>query len=169
MYVLKESIVSQYGLVAAGNESKAASEKALFEMLGSPTTQRLSPLTTAEQPDPAYYAAQKELARRIASNPSELTRYLDWMDKRRVADAMMNEQLKTAIKQNNGKSLDWAGNMKLATKFQTLTNDRIALSMTEANTAAELRAQQKSIMADTLRQQSEAEMRADAEMRLHSP
>ena len=144
-------------------------EKALFEMLGAPTTQHLSALTPTDKQDPAYYAAQKEMARRISSSPSELTRYLEWRDKRLVADAMMNEQLKTAIKQNNGKSLDWAGNTKLATKFQTLTNDRIALSMTEANTAAELRAQQKSITADTLRQQSQAEMRADAEMRLHSP
>jgi len=161
--------VSQYGLAAAGDEAKASSQQALLNMLGAPSTQHLSPLSTEEQPDPAYFAAQKELARRISSSPSELTRYLDWMDKRRVADAMMNEQLKTAIQENNGKSLDWASNTKVATKFQTLTNDRIALSMLEANAAAELRAQQKSITADTLRQQSEAEMRADAEMRLHSP
>jgi len=169
-YVLDQSILKQYGLVNSSDESKAASTASLNRLLGAPVAENLSPTTAPGQTiDPAYDAAQRELATKVASTPSPLTDYLDWADKRRAADVAMTASMNNSIQANNGKPLDWAAHMKSATQFQAISNDRLALSMLEANAAAENRIKQKSATADLLEQQAAAERRAEAEARLGSP
>ena len=169
-YVLHQSILKQYNLQGATDDQKAASLDGLNQMLGAPVEQQHAALkVTNASHDPAYFAAQKELARRISTDRSPMLNYLNWAEQRRAADAAMIVHLESATKANNGKALDWNAHLKASMKFQTLSNDRLALSMAEANKAAEIRARQKAAVADALSGQLSADKRAEAEARLAAP
>ena len=94
---------------------------------------------------------------------SNTAQYVDWCGKRNVAMAAMNAQLTNLSQSTDGRSLDWNNHAAISAQFNLLSNNFLALSMQEANIAAETRTQQKDAALETLRAERDEARRDQAE------
>ena len=163
-YLLKQSVYSETTETQSATQKNQDAEAAMHQMMGDPAAAHLSdPNAPPPTPDDtALFLARQAYVNNLAVN-SNTAQYVDWCGKRNVAIAAMNAQLTNLSQSTDGRSLDWNNHAAISAQFNLLSNNFLALSMQEANIAAETRTQQKDAALETLRAERDEARRDQAE------
>lgn len=158
----------QQEFIARQDAAKITAQEEMYALLGAPTK---ADLTKPKTPASDYSSTITEQRATLSKLPpdSPMGRYAAWVERRRVGEAALDAQLDAIHEEANGKPLDWAGHMKLATKLYALQNDRLALSMAETVAAIEARTQEQAAIARYYRAENDAAERANVERRIRRP
>lgn len=164
---IQASIAQSMDAVSKLDKARKDVQKAIGDQLGAVTKITLAPLAaTTSALSLKDYASVRDVASSVKPLDPILAAYQKWDEKRRVSEAVMDEQLSAILKSNNGSELDWTGHSKLASTTQALTNDRIASSIANATVFSERQIKEKKDIAKLMRLELEAAQRKAAEDRL---